>query len=58
MAKADDVLTQLATRIPKSLHREIKLYCVANGISVMEFVASALETKLRRSGGRSARRSR
>jgi predicted HicB family RNase H-like nuclease len=49
MAKNDDVLIQLATRIPRSLHRDIKLYCVANGISVMEFVASALETKLRRS---------
>jgi predicted HicB family RNase H-like nuclease len=57
MAKGDDILTQLATRIPKSLHREIKLYCVANGISVMEFVAAALEAKLRRSGPKSAKRS-
>ena len=57
MAKGDDVLTQLATRIPKSLHREIKLHCVANGISVMEFVAAALEAKLRRSGGKAAKRS-
>jgi len=43
MAKEDDVLIQLATRIPKGLHREIKLFCVHNGISVMEFVAAALE---------------
>jgi hypothetical protein len=57
MAKEDDVLIQLATRIPKGLHRDIKLYCVHNGISVMEFVATALEEKLRKSGGRSARRS-
>lgn len=56
MAKNDDVLIQLATRIPRSLHRDIKLYCVANGISVMEFVAAALETKLRRSS-KPARRS-
>lgn len=56
MAKEDDVLIQLATRIPKALHREIKLYCVQSGISVMEFVAAALEDKLRRSGGRPARR--
>jgi predicted HicB family RNase H-like nuclease len=49
MAKHDDVLIQLATRIPRSLHRDIKLYCVANGMSVMDFVAAALETKLRRS---------
>lgn len=57
MAKEDDVLIQLATRIPKGLHREIKLFCVQTGISVMEFVAAALEDKLRRSGGRSGRRS-
>ena len=56
MAKEDDVLIQLATRIPKGLHREIKLYCVRNGISVMEFVAAALEEKLRKSAARSARR--
>ena len=52
MAKEDDVLIQLATRIPKGLHREIKLYCVQTGISVMEFVASALEEKLRKASGR------
>jgi hypothetical protein len=56
MPKEDDVLIQLATRIPKGLHREIKLYCVHNGISVMEFVATALEEKLRRSTVRSGRR--
>jgi len=58
MAKEDDVLIQLATRIPKGLHRGIKLFCVHNGISVMEFVAAALEEKLRKSsvrgGGRRA----
>ena len=57
MAKEDDVLIQLATRIPKGLHRDIKLFCVHNSISVMEFVAAALEEKLRKSGGRSGRRS-
>jgi predicted HicB family RNase H-like nuclease len=48
--KDDDVLIQLATRIPKSLHREIKLHCVSSSISVMEFVAAALEDRLRKSG--------
>jgi predicted HicB family RNase H-like nuclease len=48
MAKDDDVLIQLATRIPKGLHREIKLHCVGAGVSVMEFVAAALEDKLRK----------
>ncbi len=50
--KEDDVLIQLATRIPKSLHRQIKLHCVSSGISVMEFVADALEDKLRKGGAR------
>ncbi len=57
MAKEDDVLIQLATRIPKGLHREIKLFCVQQGLSVMEFVAAALEEKLRKSTVRSGRRS-
>ena len=57
MPKDDDVLIQLATRIPKGLHREIKLFCVQSSISVMEFVAAALEEKLRKSTFRSARRS-
>lgn len=56
MAKEDDVLIQLATRIPKGLHREIKLYCVQGSISVMEFVAAALEDKLKRNNVRGARR--
>jgi predicted HicB family RNase H-like nuclease len=46
MAANDEQLIQLATRIPKGLHREIKLYCVQVGISVMDFVKDALETKL------------
>lgn len=56
MAKDDDVLIQLATRIPKGLHREIKLYCVQTGISVMEFVAAALEDKLKRTAARPSKR--
>jgi predicted HicB family RNase H-like nuclease len=52
MAKDDEVLIQLATRIPKGLHREIKLHCVQTGISVMEFVAAALEEKLKKTGAR------
>lgn len=56
MAKDDDVLIQLATRIPKGLHREIKLFCVHNSISVMEFVAAALEEKLRKGSMRGGSR--
>jgi len=39
---------QLATRVPKNLHRALKLHCVRAGVSVMEFLAQALEEKLAR----------
>ena len=48
MAKTEEVLTQLATRIPKELHRRLKLHCVTNDIAVMEFVVEAIEEKLAR----------
>ena len=38
--------TQLATRIPKPLHRELKLHCVRADVSVMDFVVAALREKL------------
>jgi hypothetical protein len=41
-------LTQLATRIPKELHHRLKLHCVTNDISVMDFVVAAIEEKLGR----------
>jgi hypothetical protein len=46
---------QLATRIPKSLHRDLKLHCVTVDTSVMDFVVKAIEEKLAGSGGRPAR---
>ena len=48
MAKNDEPWTQLATRIPKELHRRLKLHCVTNDIAVMEFVVEAIEKKLGR----------
>ncbi len=39
---------RLATRIPKSLHRQLKLHCVHADMSVMEFVVAALKEKLGR----------
>ncbi len=42
---------QLATRIPKPLHREVKLYCVTNDVSLMDFVVQALTEKLQRKPG-------
>jgi len=49
MAKTEEVWTQLATRIPKDLHRRLKLHCVTHDASVMEFVVGPLR---RSSGGR------
>jgi predicted HicB family RNase H-like nuclease len=48
MAKAEEAWTQLATRIPKELHRRLKLHCVTNDTSVMEFVVEALKEQLGR----------
>ena len=55
MIRGDEAWVQLATRIPKALHRELKLYCVTHDTSVMEFVVAALEEKLTREGRRGRR---
>ena len=51
MAKGEEVWTQLATRIPKELHRRLKLHCVTNDIMVQDFVVEALKEKLGRKAG-------
>ena len=48
----DEVWVQLATRIPKTLHRQLKLYCVEQDTSVMDFVVTALREKLASGSGR------
>ena len=48
----DEAWVQLATRIPKLLHQKLKVYCVTNDTSVMEFVVAALKEKLAKVGGR------
>ena len=48
MAKAEEVWTQLATRIPKELHRGLKLHCMTSDIAIMHFVVEAIEEKLGR----------
>ena len=59
MTSEGEVWVQLATRIPKQLHRELKLYCVKSDVSVMDFVVSALQDKLgREARGRERRRAR
>ena len=47
MVRSDGgVWVQLATKIPKALHREMKLHCVHRDKSVMDFVTQALQEKL------------
>jgi hypothetical protein len=53
--KEPEVLVELATRIPKSLHRELKLHCVTVSMSVMDFVTQAIEERLARSRGAPAK---
>ena len=48
MAKRDEPIAQLATRIPKDLHRRLKLCCVTHDIALMYFVVEAIEEKLGR----------
>jgi hypothetical protein len=52
MARREEVVrVQLATRIPKALHRELRLHCVSKEIRLMDFVWQALEEKLARLRG-------
>jgi hypothetical protein len=57
-SKDDEAFVTLATRIPKTLHHQLRIYSVETGISQMEFVCAALQEKLRESGARSARAGR
>jgi hypothetical protein len=51
MSKVEEPWTQLATRIPRELHRRLKVYCVTHDVVLMNFVVEAIEEQL----GRKAR---
>jgi hypothetical protein len=51
----DQAWVQLATRVPKALHREVRLYCVKNETTIMEFVVRAITERLKRDVGRRRR---
>jgi hypothetical protein len=55
MATAEEPLTQLATRIPKELHRRLRVYCVTHDIVLMHFVAAAIAEKLGQKRGSTRR---
>ncbi len=44
MAERDEPIAQLASRIPKDLHRRAKLYCVTHDIMLQHFVTEAIST--------------
>jgi hypothetical protein len=48
----DDTVVQLVTRVPAELRRRVKVHCLMEGRSIMEFVVEALAAKLaeRRNG--------
>lgn len=48
---------QLATRIPKDLHRQLKLHCVQREESIMDFMVEAIRDRLAKNG-RGPRRGR
>ena len=56
MATAEEPLTQLATRVPHSLHRRLRIHCVTHDLILMHFVVAAIEEKLARSPGAAAKR--
>jgi hypothetical protein len=56
--KDDEVWVQLATRIPKPLHRELRLHCVSYETFLGDFVIGAIREKLAKSGGGAEARKR
>jgi predicted HicB family RNase H-like nuclease len=51
VAQAEEPWVQLTTRIPKELHRRLRVYSVKHDIVLMRFVAAAIEEKLGRTRG-------
>jgi hypothetical protein len=58
MAKVDseEVWVQLATRVPKTLHRAVRIECATRDTKVQDFVVAALREKFAREAGRPRRR--
>jgi predicted HicB family RNase H-like nuclease len=54
MAREEETMVQLATRIPKDIHRRLRLHCVTQELTMMEFVIRAIEERLARDKKRGA----
>ena len=50
-----EALRQLAARIPKRLHRAIRVHCAVADVLIREFIVQAIEEKIARDGGRARR---
>jgi hypothetical protein len=50
-----EIMVQLATRVPRRIARDVKQYCVRNDLRLQSFVRTALTEKLAR-GRAGARR--
>jgi hypothetical protein len=51
-------MTTLATRLPKPLHRQLRLYCVQRGVTMQEVVEAAVRERLRGTAMRAKRKTR
>ena len=54
--RGDQPWVLLATRLPKRIHHAVRWHCVTTETTIMEFVAAALEEKLRNEGRRAGGR--
>ncbi len=52
--KQEEVSIQLATKIPRTLHRAVKMHCIKVDTSLMAFIVTALGEKLARDGKKAA----
>ena len=50
--KANEPVAQLATRVPSSLLKRLKVHCVQRQQTVQEFVREAIRERLRRIAAR------
>lgn len=48
----DEIMVQLATRIPKALHQRLKLHSIHANESISDLVAEAVEALLKQGSGK------
>ena len=50
-----EIMVQLATRVPRRIARDVKQFCVRNDLRLQSFVRTALTEKLARGRGAARR---